>query len=188
MKRPAYEEVLALGAALTSVGAVNFAAVVSSSRRMGSSSGASTPIRTMPGAMRTTVMEILSPIRIFSPGFRDRTSIHFTRSRPANPPGMVEKGQSAASTHHDHDNPFNGVMQAPVRPGKRICRFANQRTSLHANTSGWNWQRPLPCSPKSRENWQELPFTRVLLGRLKNQIGDWKNNSQTIMIRLSHVF
>ncbi len=35
----------------------------------------STPIRTMPGAMRTTVMEILSPIRIFSPDFRDKTSI-----------------------------------------------------------------------------------------------------------------
>ena len=49
------------------------------------------PMRTMPGAMRTTVMEILSPIRIFSPGFRDSTSIRFARSRPAIPPEMAWK-------------------------------------------------------------------------------------------------
>ena len=50
-------------------------------------------MRTMPGAMRTTVIEILSPIRIFSPGFRDKTSIDFARSRPAIPPEMVLKGR-----------------------------------------------------------------------------------------------
>jgi hypothetical protein len=56
---------------------------------MGRSSGASTPIRTMPGAIRTTVTEILSPIKIFSPGFRDKTSINFARLRPAIPPDVV---------------------------------------------------------------------------------------------------
>jgi len=92
--RSDYEELFELGAALRSADAVgSFVALVSSSRRMGRSSGASTPIRTMPGAMRTTVMEILSPIRIFSPGFRDRTSIRFAESRSANSPEMLENAK-----------------------------------------------------------------------------------------------
>ncbi len=61
----------------------------SSSRRIRRSPGASTPMRTMPGPIRTTVMEILSPIRIFSPGFRDKTSINFAQPRPAISPGGV---------------------------------------------------------------------------------------------------
>ncbi len=44
-------------------------------RMIDQSAGASMPRRTTPGAMRTTVTSMRSPMRIFSPGFRDNMSI-----------------------------------------------------------------------------------------------------------------
>ena len=123
-----------------------FPPVVSSSRRMGRSSGASTPIRTMPGAMRTTVMEILSPIRIFSPGFRDKTSIRLRPVQAGDSSQNGLKGQSATPTHHYHDNPFDRSLQAPATSGKsRIANSPNNRWISFDSLmlSGGFWEQTL---------------------------------------------